>query len=236
MRFTQDRIKETFRDGRPIELALSQITTLPGIGEYDLILHAPFPDIEVVYWRSKNRVSRRGTNNRGRQWAEPEFDGWFSFDNRRLCCLQRAAAALWPRRCAAVVQALYADSGDMRRKYDSTSLGTAVSVGRCREAPLSYWDWREEVDPEGSPAELSAERVIAADDAKDSVDDLYSAPALNSMSLMTVLKDGARVGDAKRNSELMPSDDERGSDDSTQLPEDQTARLDSSSSASSPHE
>lgn len=221
VRFTQDRIKETFRDGREVDLAITQITTRPGVGDYDIILHAPFPDIEVVYWRSKKRVSRRGANAKGRSWAEPEFDGWFSFDNRRLYCLQRVAADLWPRRVAAVVQALYADSGDMRRKYDSTTLGTAVCIGRCRETPIGYWDWREEVDAEGSPAERSAERIISADDAKDSVDDLLSAPAApNAASLMVALKEGALVGDAKRDGELS---DGSGSEISTQLPEDHKA-------------
>lgn len=105
-------------------------------------------------------------------------------DNRRLYCLQRAAAKLWPKRVGAVVEILYADTGSIYRKYDSTTSGRSVTVSpSCKHAALFRWDWRSEV-ANAKFVRPSAERAdegpawasVAAEDKRDAVSDLADAP------------------------------------------------------------
>merc|ERR1719491_2398061 len=114
-----------------VDATTEQIEAHPGMGDYDLVLHAPFPQIEIIRW---------GVN------ACEQGGHWFTLDNRRLYCLQRAALKHWPQRVAAKVEILYADPGAVRRKYDSTTLGASVTVAHsCKDAPLFRWDWRVHV-------------------------------------------------------------------------------------------
>lgn len=50
LRFTQEHIRTTFRDGRSVEAAVAEIKESPGSGDYDVILRFPFPAIEIVRW------------------------------------------------------------------------------------------------------------------------------------------------------------------------------------------
>jgi hypothetical protein len=170
VRFSQDRIKSVFQDGSEVEAALGKIRTEPGIGDYDLILSVPFPQIEIVRWHARGSCGDK--------------EHWFTFDNRRLYALQRAATAHWPRRVAVAVQVLYADCGGlMRRKCDSATAGRSVNIGRCLESPTAVWDWQEEVKATSDATEnssawgkaLASLATIAADDNKVAVDALRDA-------------------------------------------------------------
>mmetsp|Transcript_8935 Transcript_8935/g.19696 ORF Transcript_8935/g.19696 Transcript_8935/m.19696 type:complete len:433 (-) Transcript_8935:233-1531(-) len=176
VRFTQEHIRTTFRDGRELEESLAAICAEPGQGEYDLVLRAPFPDIEIVRW------CPRGSDEEDVASA-PDGGHWFTRDNRRLYCLQRAAVALWPKTVAAVVEILYADPGNTKRKYDSATRGRSVSLSHSLKATaIKRWDWRISVRRPGavegfvSVAELAVLKAIARDDSKTSVDALENAP------------------------------------------------------------
>mmetsp|Transcript_107760 Transcript_107760/g.170134 ORF Transcript_107760/g.170134 Transcript_107760/m.170134 type:complete len:632 (+) Transcript_107760:104-1999(+) len=168
IRFTQQRIRETFRDGRPVEPTIQEIGILPGVAEYDVILDAPFPTIEVIRWAPFGRKSGAGEH-------------WFSFDNRRLYCLQRLATALWPKHVAAKVEVLYFDPGAIRKKLDSLTVGQSVTIGHAFAVgdELREWSWRDAVQAHTPPGYFAnaIELSIAADDAKTSVHELKDVPA-----------------------------------------------------------
>jgi len=160
IRFTQEHIKTLFRDGRIVEDTVEEIKTSAGDGGYDAILEAPFPDIEII--RFSGGAAERH---------------WFTLDNRRLYCLQRAAAKLWPLRVAVKVQILYADPGAVRRKFDSTTLGSSVTVSpSCKVAPLFRWDWKVSVECEDVLRGREAWACLIADDQKDFIDLLAEIP------------------------------------------------------------
>lgn len=179
IRFTQENIRTTFQDGRELQESLSAIKTQPGDGKnYDLILCAPFPSIEIIRWAGA-----------GRSVKDPDGDQWFTFDNRRLFCLQRAAAAYWPARVAAVVEVLYrADKGSWSKKCDTTTGGMSVNVRHCgvlNDQSLGRWDWQAAVKRISNEAAAAgtvtvahvvAAKAVAIDCAKKSVDDLMEAP------------------------------------------------------------
>jgi len=174
IRFAQERIKTVFRDGRSVDASLAQIETRPGKGEYELILHVPFPAIEVVRWLPRSASDGNASGH------------WFSFDNRRLYCLQKAAIAYWPRNVGVQVEVLYDDPGRMRRKFDSETMGLSVSIGRCLEEPLFRWSWQEQVSlscTHLSAAEKAAAdstmALVDADDQKCSVHDLLDVPQVS---------------------------------------------------------
>lgn len=134
VRFTQDHIREVFRDGKIIEDTIRQIKVKPGTGDYDVILDAPFPNIEIVRWYQKDSDHK-----------EPDTDHWFTLDNRRLYCLQRVAASLWPQRVAAVVELLYTVPASVNRKDDSSTAGRQVNIGHNGKTLFDSWNWRESV-------------------------------------------------------------------------------------------
>lgn len=167
VRFTQEHIKTIFRDGHIVEDTADTIEVQTSDTEdYDLVLKAPFPQIEIIRWGH----SLCGEGSTGH---------WFTLDNRRLYCLQRAAAKHWPLRVAAKVDILYADPGAVKRKFDSTTLGASVTVAHsCKDAPLFRWDWRAAVQRAAATASLkegAAWRSIAGDDNKVTVEMLSDA-------------------------------------------------------------
>lgn len=173
LRFSQQRIRHTFQDGRDVEASIKEITTGPAVDGYDVVLQAPFPTIEII------RYSPNGRGGHG------EDDHWFTFDNRRLYCLQRVAAEYWPKRVGAVVEVLYADNGAIRKKLDSLTCGSAISIGHAfaTAAELDSWDWRQDVEeraPPGLPLAEKAENAVDADDAKTGVSELANAPGAES--------------------------------------------------------
>jgi len=129
--------------------------------EFDL-LWAPFPQIEVTRWRCKLREadgSPRTDPDTGLELYASE-ERWFAFDNRRLCCLQRAAAQHWPREvrmCVVVVPPALARTRELR-KFDTTTSGSSISIGRRDDPDPVAWCWRTQV---GLPPEEQLEEGVA---------------------------------------------------------------------------
>jgi hypothetical protein len=176
VRFTQEHIRPVFQDGRTLEETMKEIKHKPGSDEYDVILDVPFDPIEIIRWRKRDE-SR----------IEPSSKHWFTFDNRRLYCLQRTAISLWPRRVGAVVQALYAATDGSHRKDTSLTAGRCVWIGHSLKVLTDGWDWRDVV---GQPplAESNeddriskAHSLIVRDDCRAGYPDLCDAPAPPSM-------------------------------------------------------
>jgi len=181
IRFTQDHIRTTFRDGRLVEGSIPQIRVRPApVGsDYDVVLYAPFPHIEIVRWKLGLEEN-----------SESESSHWFTLDNRRLYCLQRAAVVLWPKRVAAVVEILYNDLGRMRRKFDSETCGWSVSISHhLKEKEICRWDWRLMISglaraslealadsSEVGSAESVALEALLDDDEKKTTQELANAP------------------------------------------------------------
>lgn len=170
LRFTQQRIRTSFRDGHLVESTIKEIKAAPGVGDYDIILKAPFPAIEII------RYSPDGRHAGGE-------DHWFTFDNRRLYCLQRMAAKYWPKRVGCIVEVLYADSSatSIRKKLDSMTGGVSVTIGHAFAVgnELQEWAWRQAVQKRAPPGAfaLQAEDAVRVDAMKTSVGDLTDAPA-----------------------------------------------------------
>lgn len=181
--FSQTRIRDHFQDGHNLEETIAAITShlasasaqtaadggadaQEGEGGAEArevaVLSVPFPRIEVTRWRCKLREAD-GTPkldpSTGLELYSHE-ERWFTFDNRRLCCLQRAAAALWPTeaRCEVIeVPATLARTRELR-KFDTRTFGCSVIVGR-RDDPDPYtWSWRVAV---GLPEEAQPDSGVA---------------------------------------------------------------------------
>jgi len=190
VRFTQEHIRTTFRDGRSVEAAVREIHEAPGMGDYDVILKFPFPAIEIIRWHAHPREDASAPESIDTSGEVADGDHWFTLDNRRLYCLQRAAAACWPRRAAISVEILYASPGSVRRKCDTTTYGRSVTIApSIHVLPTSRWDWRVEVQSSqqvglgvccAAVADVAANRAalaaILADDAKPTVDALLDLP------------------------------------------------------------
>lgn len=189
IRFSQARIRPTFQDGRLVERSMSQVEALPwpleGSVGYDVFLSAPFPPIEIIRWRPKLReedgrtlVDEDGTTILG----EP---CWFTFDNRRLYCLQAAAAKHWPRRSAAIVHVMHdlPLSRSTPRKFRTTDLGCSVRIARRHDpVPRATWCWAEATYGGGSGSRSLSEAGKAAldhvnaDAAKEDWSELIDVP------------------------------------------------------------
>mmetsp|Transcript_13189 Transcript_13189/g.30988 ORF Transcript_13189/g.30988 Transcript_13189/m.30988 type:complete len:298 (+) Transcript_13189:99-992(+) len=200
VRFTQDYIRTSFRDGRLVESALNEVKTEPGVGDYDLILRAPFPHIEIIRWRLPRYGVGRVKTGKGSNIETREH--WFTLDNRRLYCLQRVAAALWPRRVAAVVEILYADPGTVWKKYDSSTHGWSVNLGTSTEVPTDRWDWRETILPleinGGMDVETGVLATMLADDKKRKVGELLDTPDRPNSTAISVSELLARSGSTSK--------------------------------------
>lgn len=176
--FSQTRVRSEFQDGRTLQEAMAQITPssasrrpaedkeAEGIVEGEekniKILRAPFPHIEVTRWRCKLREADGAAKVDPATGLElySEEERWFTFDNRRLCCLQRAAAALWPDevRCEVIEVPPNLARNRELRKFDTRTFGCSVLVGRRDDPNPETWSWRgavglpEEAQPEGGIA------------------------------------------------------------------------------------
>jgi len=216
LRFTQQHIRTTFRDGRIVEDSIKEITTLPGTAGYDVILRAPFPDIEIIRWEAP-RHQHLSTDSPCLACQREECDRcehWFTLDNRRLYCLQRVAVALWPRRVAVAVDLLYADHGRIWKKYDSVKYGQTVSIGEHSKGPaIEQWDWQMRVKASASASShavaaslahvQAAWRCIEKDDRKQRIDDLENAPQEEGSSLMALVHSDAPIEEALKSSALV---------------------------------
>jgi len=186
VRFSQFRIRPTFQDGRLVERSLQQIEALPWPldDSYDVFLSAPFPPIEIIRWRPKLRTEDGSTR--------VDEDGmilfgescWFTFDNRRLYCLQVAAAKVWPRRVAAIVHVMHdlPTNKCTPRKFRTTDLGNSIRISRRHDPePREVWTWAEAVGSSssggGSQASRAALEAVEEDAAKEDWDELIEVPA-----------------------------------------------------------
>lgn len=187
IRFSQARIRPTFRDGHVVEKSMSQVEALSWPceeGGYDLLLSVPFPPIEIIRWRPKLReddgsplVGDGGTNVFGEAC-------WFTFDNRRLYCLQAAAVKHWPKRVAAVVHVFHdlPLNSSAVRKFRTTDLGWSVRISRRddpkEEAPS--WSWRDAAALRHAPEESlhAAQARIQEDVEQDDLAQLIDAEGL----------------------------------------------------------
>eukprot|EP00746_Dinoflagellata_sp_MGD_P134021 gnl/MRDRNA2_/MRDRNA2_67827_c0_seq1.p1 gnl/MRDRNA2_/MRDRNA2_67827_c0~~gnl/MRDRNA2_/MRDRNA2_67827_c0_seq1.p1 ORF type:complete len:629 (+),score=117.23 gnl/MRDRNA2_/MRDRNA2_67827_c0_seq1:71-1957(+) len=152
IRFSQPRINPYFMQGESFEAAIAACKEEPcqilGGSERSFI-KAPFPDIEVVCWRPKlrNADGVAVKDAKGKQtWGE---ERWFTLDNRRLHCLQKAAIKAWPRACCIAVKVIDAVGNDRQelRKFRTTTEGATISIGRSKDAPedVVTWDWQMEL-------------------------------------------------------------------------------------------
>lgn len=182
LRFTQEHIRTTFRDGREVEASIQEIKFLPGGAGYDVILSAPFPEIEIIRWEAPHHQHLSTESPCEACQLEKgncQCEHWFTLDNRRLYCLQRAALALWPQHVAVVVDLLYADPGKVWKKYDSTTYGQAVNIGHSSKGPvIKEWDWRMTVMQtmvESLDMQVALRR-IDVEDEKEGSEYLENAP------------------------------------------------------------
>eukprot|EP00747_Dinoflagellata_sp_TGD_P166165 gnl/TRDRNA2_/TRDRNA2_188520_c0_seq1.p1 gnl/TRDRNA2_/TRDRNA2_188520_c0~~gnl/TRDRNA2_/TRDRNA2_188520_c0_seq1.p1 ORF type:complete len:292 (+),score=40.01 gnl/TRDRNA2_/TRDRNA2_188520_c0_seq1:145-1020(+) len=175
--FSQTRIRGEFQDGHTLEETLKLIKGEPsrgsgkesqgdadeggddtGHGEEYTMLVVPFPPIEVTKWKCKLREpdgSPKIDPVTGLDLYSVE-ERWFTFDNRRLYCLQRAAAALWPAdvRCEVLDVPQHLAKTRELRKFDTRTFGCSVLVGRRDDPEPLNWSWRTEV---GLPEEMQPE-------------------------------------------------------------------------------
>lgn len=126
LRFTRQVIWSEFEDRHTLEETIKQIKARETEGStrvmYDVILDAPFPDIEITRTRQKDHENP----------SEQERDQWFALDNRRLYSLQRKALELWPRKVA--IRAVLCQSTGACSRSDSMTAGRAALL---HEPPLT---------------------------------------------------------------------------------------------------
>jgi len=156
LRFSQKKMRNVFADGRLIEDAVELVKPVSrppdeaALYEAPWWLEAPFPPIEVLRWRCKLRDETTGRpllDKSGREIFE-ESESWFTLDNRRLYCLQKVAARLWPERCTVDVIAEIRKDRRMReiRKFRTLDSGESIMVGsRVDGVPFKRWAWRVHV-------------------------------------------------------------------------------------------
>lgn len=175
--FSQNHIRAEFQDGRPLDLAVESISSSRispkkddlrlkefGVPEESdwWLLQPEFPEIEVIQWRIKLR-KEDGTqlfDEEGNElYGERE---WYTMDNRRLYCLQKAAVAFHP------TEVMRLEDGSCRefRKFRSTDRGRSVRLGHKDSPDLPRWCWRlevglsEEILPAGTPLPRQGRRRL----------------------------------------------------------------------------
>eukprot|EP00933_Yihiella_yeosuensis_P049019 TRINITY_DN4557_c0_g1_i1.p1 TRINITY_DN4557_c0_g1~~TRINITY_DN4557_c0_g1_i1.p1 ORF type:complete len:325 (-),score=67.13 TRINITY_DN4557_c0_g1_i1:181-1155(-) len=177
--FSQTHIRPDFQDGGVVDELAEQLGSksmpplvakgLDGFEDFGapasdtewLLLKHPFPEIEVILWRIKLREEDGNlkVDAEGNElYGEPE---WYTLDNRRLYCLQRAAAALYPKEVRCIVNVLQQEDGNCRefRKFRTPCQGRSIRIGHRDSQDLPRWCWREKV---GLPEEILPEGTAVA--------------------------------------------------------------------------
>jgi hypothetical protein len=96
---------------------------------FECALRHPFPNIEIIRWRPTTREEDGKPILKDGEEVFGE-EQWFTFDNRRLYCLQQAALKVWPKPVCVVVHSLR-DMPAIRcavRKFKTTSAGRRVEI------------------------------------------------------------------------------------------------------------
>lgn len=183
VRFSQDRIWPDFQDGTRVEDSLGQIGSVELQGAaYDLVLRPPFPPMEIIRLKQERREAdgERARDEKGRKLFGEE--SWFTFDNRRLYCLQRAALRLWPRVVGVVVKVLY-DFPEVRcarHKFRTTSDGRTVKISLPDGRPGALWSWEEAAksDRMNQESAISVLGAVRRDTGKNRKELLADVPPL----------------------------------------------------------
>lgn len=181
VRFSQEHVRSTFRNGMNLEAAvgLVEVQTFQGPKDpqsphnYDLLLKPPFPNIEIVRWapgmRNKQSIPMESMQH------------WYTKDNRRLYVLQRAATKYWPKKVAVEADVLFAVPNGLRKKYDSSTAGLLVALGDSGDFSPStlVWHWGHAVtDLTGKDVNMAKEKSafqqLKQDDLSSSLDQLVS--------------------------------------------------------------
>jgi len=184
IRFSQARIRPTFQDGREVEASMEEVEAVECpkgsvSSRYDLLLRAPFPPIEIIRWWPKLREEDGETlldENGKTILGEP---CWFTFDNRRLYCLQAAAAKHWPASIAAIVHIMHdlPVSKCAPKKFRTTDLGQSVRISRRFDVePIDTWSWMEATGCEDA-ASKEALQAVFTDSIKEHWSELSDVPA-----------------------------------------------------------
>mmetsp|Transcript_79203 Transcript_79203/g.164375 ORF Transcript_79203/g.164375 Transcript_79203/m.164375 type:complete len:320 (+) Transcript_79203:347-1306(+) len=173
--FSQERIRNEFQDGRSLNEAIEAIEAVPcsealaerraapeADPEDGYFLRVPFPRIEVIKWRCKLRDAegRPMTDASSGLQLYSSGEHWFTFDNRRLCCLQRAAVKLHPKPVVCEVLAVPQTMARTRelRKFDTRTFGNTVAIGKRDNTNIETWSWREAL---GLPEEIQPSAGVA---------------------------------------------------------------------------
>jgi hypothetical protein len=206
VRFSQDRIWPDFQDGTSIEDSLAQITTVPlQDADYGLVLRPPFPPMEIIRLKQELREAdgERTTDDKGQRLYGEE--SWFTFDNRRLYCLQRAALQFWPVVVSVVVKVLFDFPAVRcaRHKFRTTSDGCSVKISLPDGTQGSLWTWEEAVTSSQASAEavksaIEAVRVDARKSEKEELDNPPSQALLNPGSRETTVAERFNSGNSQK--------------------------------------
>lgn len=186
VRFSQDRIWQEFTDGRPVQETLKEIRIVSLKGScYDAILRPPFPAIEIIRLTQEVRQEdgERALNEKGRRTYGEE--SWFTFDNRRLYCLQRSALQLWPMVVGVVVKVLY-DMPAVRcakQKFRSTTDGCSVKLSLSDGTCGSTWNWQKAIQGALTPPEAlkAAMAAVQNDMSKNHKEQLLEVPPIEDL-------------------------------------------------------
>lgn len=111
------------------------------------LLQPDFPEIEVIEWRCKLRNPDGALKTDA---AGNELHGdleWYTLDNRRLYCLQKAAIANWPADVRCIVSVILQQEGNQRefRKFRTLDLGRTIGIGHRDDEKMERWSWRTAV-------------------------------------------------------------------------------------------
>jgi len=153
LRFSQRKMRNVFMDGRLIDDSIPQVNAVRRSAEDAKTygahwrLEAPFPPVEVCRFRCKLRDETTGRPLIDPETRQERFEAeesWFTLDNRRLYCLQKAAVKLLPERCTVDAVAEIRKERRLReiRKFRTLDNGKSIEVGSVVDGvPFETWSW-----------------------------------------------------------------------------------------------
>lgn len=169
IRFSQMRARHEFRDKKLLEESAAQCKLVRCEEETEggptWRLEAPFPPIEVLQWRCKLRDESTGRPKLDPDTREVMWDTndrWFTLDNRRLYCLQKAAVSVWPEKVIVAVVELKSALERIRelKKFRTLDTGRSIFIGGRREGEtMDRWCWWEVAGLSEAPADEEKEEV-----------------------------------------------------------------------------
>ncbi|CAK9035986.1 unnamed protein product [Durusdinium trenchii] len=215
VRFSQDRVRTTFRNGQSLEEVI-ELVKVKEVGDkssaepfhpYDVILQPPFSNIEVVRWGPRKL---RVNGSCGISLPGDEMH-WYTNCNQRLYVLQRVAAKYWPKKVACEVDVLFTVPNELLKTYDSSTAGLLAALSEsahCESA--SVWNWGRAVTNSNGKMDMALERAamkqLEKDDASCTLADLVSIPhVLKTESRAEVLDDAETFAASTSSEQVMAS-------------------------------